>query len=218
MEASVNWIMKAAQHADPTRDRVILENPAAVKELDDLLMRKYVPSIRRALQATDYPHSWEENEPVTMESEWSFLDLGRSIVFVLFDHLGAAILRGELVRSRSGFMFERKYFLGLPRATDPSFLFRILADEAFREMPPELTIEPSDLHPEWDTYYSIAFEKGSGITSGDWTLDQGAIGNIEETIKTSVEMYECTIEGFTTMAEVETFIGLAHRCFGAEGE
>lgn len=112
-------------------------------------------------------------------------------------------------------MFEREYFLGLPQSTDPAFMFRILAEECFAGNSPELTIEPSVIHPEWNIHYWIMLRSGSGIESSQWTFDQAAIGNIEETITTSIEMYEATIEGFETMADVEAFIALATKCFEA---
>jgi hypothetical protein len=101
----------------------------------------------------------------------------------------------------------------LPASNDPALVFRIIADEAFAGMIPPLTIEPSEIHPEGNTYYSITLEKGAGIEGRQWTLDQAAIGNIEETITTSVEMYESTIDGFETMADVEASIDLARRWF-----
>ena len=42
----MNWIVEEAQSADPRKDRVILENPATVRELDELLIKKYYPSLR----------------------------------------------------------------------------------------------------------------------------------------------------------------------------
>ena len=71
---------------------------------------------------------------------------------------------------------------------------------------PSLTIQPSVSHPERDTYYCIKLECGAGISGGPWMLDQAAIGNIEQTIRTSVAMYESTIDGFATVADVEEFI------------
>ena len=82
-------------------------------------------------------------------------------------------------------------------------------------MMPSLTIQPSRVRPERDTYYCITLESGAGIEGNEWTLDQAAIGDIDETITTSVEMYESTIEGFATMADVEEFIELARTCFEA---
>ncbi len=211
----MNWIVEAAQSADPRKDRVILENPAAVKELDELLIKTYYPPIRRALQETGYPYSSVDDDAIPIESRWSGPELGRCLTFMLFDEFAGAILRGSLTRSRSGFMFGREFFLGLPATTEPSFLFRIMAEEAFAGMMPSLTIQPSRLHPEWDTYYCITLESGAGISGGPWTLDQAAIGNIEQTIATSVEMYKSTIDGFATMADVEKFIELARKCFEA---
>lgn len=211
----MNWIMQEAQNADPQKDRLILENPAAVKELDELLIGKYYPQIRRVLRKTGYPFSSIDDGEIPIESRWSGPDLGRCLIFMLFDDFACPILRGSLTRSRDGFMFEREFFLGLPPTTDPSFLFRILAEEDFAGNRPSLTIEPSEIHPEWNTYYWITIQSGAGIGSSQWTFDQAAIGNIEETIRISIEMYESAIDGFTTVADVEEFIVLARNCFEA---
>lgn len=211
----MNWIVEAAQTADPRKDRVILENPAAIKELDELLIEKFYPPVRRALQETGYPYSSIDDGAIPIRSEPKGSALERRLTFMLFDELGGAILRGWLSRSRTGFMFGREFFLGLPATTEPSFLFRIMAEEAFSGMMPSLTIEPSVIHPERDTYYCIKLESAAGISGGPWTLDQAAIGDSEQTIRTSVAMYESTIDGFATMAEVEEFIELARECFEA---
>lgn len=97
----MNWIEEAAQNADPRKDRVILENPAAIKELDELLAEKYYPPIRRALQDTGYPYSSIDDDAIPIESRWDGPDLGRCLTFMLFDEFGGAILRGRLTRSRA---------------------------------------------------------------------------------------------------------------------
>ena len=51
----MNWIVEAAQSADPREDRVILENPATVKELDELLIEKFYPPIRHSCSG-----SWQK--------------------------------------------------------------------------------------------------------------------------------------------------------------
>jgi hypothetical protein len=211
----MNWITQAARLADPRRDRVILENPAAVRELDEVLTTQYYPQIMRMLQQTGYRFSSIDDGKIPIESRWAGPDLGRCLIFMIFDDFSLPILRGSLTRSRNGFMFEREFFLALPRTTNPSFLFRILAEDSFAGNKPSLTIEPSVLNPELDVYYWIAIESGAGIESGQWTFDRAALGNIEETISTSIELYESTIGGFETMADVEEFIARARACFEA---
>ena len=211
----MNWIMQEAQNADPQKDRVILENPAAVKELDELLIEKYYPQIRRMLQKTGYPFSSIDDGEIPIESRSSGPGFGRCLIFMLFDEFACPILRGSLTRSLDGFMFEREFFLGLPPTTNPAFLFRILAEEDFAGNRPSLTIEQSVIHPEWNAYYWITLQSGAGIGSSHWTFDSAAIGNIEETVRTSVAMYECVIDGFRTMSDVEKFIVLARKCFDA---
>lgn len=167
-----------------------------IAELYTILIEKYYPPIRPALRKTGYPFSSVDGGRIPISSSTEGFGLGRALTFMLFDQLNGAILRGSLIRSRGGPMFTREFVLGLPENTDPSFLFRIVSAEEFSGMLPGITIEPPVIHPEWDMYYHITLEAGSGLTSGPWTLDQGVIGNIEETITTTVEMYEATIGGF----------------------
>jgi hypothetical protein len=47
--------LKSARKADPNHDRVILENPGAVRELDALLVDTYKPYIRGELARTGKP-------------------------------------------------------------------------------------------------------------------------------------------------------------------
>jgi hypothetical protein len=209
----MNWIVQEAQKQDPRKDRMILENPAAVRELDELLTQTYYPQIKPILLKCGYPFSSIDENKIPIESRWSGSGLGRCLIFMLFDHFARPILRGSLILSRDGFMFEREFFLGLPQTTDPSFLFRILSDEDFAGNSPSLTVEPSDIYPEWNAYYWITLRSGAGIGSSQWTFHQAALGNIEETIETSVDMYETAIEGFATMADVEDFLTLARKCF-----
>jgi hypothetical protein len=46
--------LKSARKADPNHDRVILENPGAVRELDALLVDTNKPYIRGELARTGY--------------------------------------------------------------------------------------------------------------------------------------------------------------------
>lgn len=211
----MSWVVEEAKNITPREERVILENPSVVRELDEILTGIYYPQIRRKLQETGYLFSSVDDGKIPIESRWSGSELGRRLIFMISDHFSLPILRGSLTRSRKGFMFEREFFLGLPRATDPSFLFRILAEEAFVGNKPELTIEPSEIHPERNVYYWIMIRSGAGIGSSQWTFDQAALGNIEETIATSIEMYESAIDGFATKEDVDAFIAVARKCFEA---
>ena len=102
----MNWIMEAAQNADPRRDRVVLQNPTVIKELDQLLINEYYPPIRHALQETGYPYSSIDDDAIPIRSRWSGPELGRCLTLMLFDEFARAILRGSLTRSRTGFMFD----------------------------------------------------------------------------------------------------------------
>jgi hypothetical protein len=113
-------------------------------------------------------------------------------------------------------MFDRKFFLGLPKTTDPTFLFKIISDPHFSGNPPSLHIERSVLHPEWNSYFYITFEAGNGFESGAWGMHSTALCDIAQTIHDSLSLYEASmVEGLTTMDEVDAFLHLAYRCFGS---
>ncbi len=209
----MSWIEREASKVGSTRDRVILENPAVVAELDELLRTTFWPGVRGALVRTGYAWRSVEEERIPIESRWSEGDLGRSLLFMVFDELSLPILRGALTVSREGYLFEREFFLALPRSTEPALLFRILSDKRFVGNAPTLTIEESDRIPESRAYYWIHIESGEGHSSRDWTLRKAALGDVEETIATSIAMYERSIDGLTTEEEVEEFLALAARCF-----
>lgn len=136
---------------------------------------------------------------------------------MLFDDLSYSFFKGKLILSKRGYMIERSFTLGLPRDTDPAFIFRILSDEQFAGFPPSLHIEKeSEVFPDWNTYYYIEFHRGSGIDSGGWTLHNTAKGNIKEAIENSIEMYEHSmIEGFSSLSDVEEFLKIEYQTYEA---
>lgn len=226
----MNWIIKEAQNADPRKDRIILENPKSREELDNLLMEKFYPAIIQALKKTNLPYNPVNMKDTHIDSVWEGPGLGRKLLFFLYDHVQYPILRGDITVSKTGYMFERTFFLGLPKETEPDFLFRILSDPQFGGMPPTLEICESEVNltllqsnfnkvearPEWNVYYDITLKAGSGYGFGPFSLYNTAIHLIEATIKDSVEMYELAmIDGFSSMEEVEAFLQVAYRCFEA---
>jgi hypothetical protein len=109
-----------------------------------------------------------------IESKWLGPELSRALTFMLFDHMSYPFFRGVVSCTRRGFFMERECFLGFPRETDPMLLFRILGEERFRGNPPELTITPSLIRPEWKVYFQIKLSAGTGLETGPWTLHEGA--------------------------------------------
>jgi hypothetical protein len=209
-----NWIMKEIRKLDPQKDRIILENPESRKYLDDLLMEKIYPAIARILDETTLPYEPSAIDASCINSACQGSDLGRSLPFFLYDHLQYPILRGEIIVSRTGYLFNRSFSLGLPRNTKPEYLFKILSDPRFQGTSPVLNIFESKIRPEWNIYYHIIIETGSGYTFGPFSLYNTAIHLIEETVKASIEMYELSmIELFSTMEDVERFLHIAARCF-----
>jgi hypothetical protein len=79
----MSWIDTEARKADSKKDLVILENPAARHDLDDLLQNHFSPIIWKNLQATGYHFHPEAPE---ISSDLSRI-LVRSVSFMLFDFL-----------------------------------------------------------------------------------------------------------------------------------
>lgn len=46
----MSWILDEAYKINPLKDRIVMENPAVVKELDDLLLNQYYPFIHSELK------------------------------------------------------------------------------------------------------------------------------------------------------------------------
>jgi len=210
----MNWILQEAHKENPAQDRVVLENPQIRVQLDELLRSKYHPFIKGELDRTGYPYSSVDEIPI--ESKFIGPEYSRALTFMIFDHFRYPFFRGAISCSKSGFFLEKEFFLGLPKDTDPSFLFRILSDENLTANPPSLDIQESTLYPEWNTYFHITLHSGRGFESGPYSLHTAALGNIETAIRDSVAMYEHSmIDGFSTIEEVEEFLEIAYRCFEA---
>ncbi len=212
----MSWILEEATRCDSRKDRIILENPKAVKELDDLLLSRFYPFILSELKKTKYRFIPLPDD-VKITSIWSGGDLGRALVFMLFDDLNYSFFRGTFSCTKNGFFLEREFFLGLPQNTNPSFMFRILSEDRFAGNPPSLRIESSSIYPEWNTFFYITLNAGKGFEYKGWTLHNVAKEHIETTIHDSIAMYEeSMIDGFSTMDDVDRFLRIAYRCFEAE--
>jgi hypothetical protein len=211
----MNWIIEEAKKINSNKNRVILENPKALGELDNLLLHTYYPFIQDQLKETGYKYMPKPDD-IKIGSSWDMDDLQRSLTFMLFDDFNYSFFRGVCSCSKNGFFLEKNFFLGLPKDTNPDFLFRILSEEKFSGNPPNLSIETSEVYPEGNTYYHITLNSGDGFQFGEWTLQNAAKGNIEAAIHDSIDMYENSmIEGFSSMEEVEDFIKIALRCYEA---
>lgn len=210
----MNWLIEEANKIHPQSNRILLENPEIVKQLDEQIMDTYYPFILGELKKTAYPYSPLKDE-LKIESTWSGADLARSIVFMLFDHLNYPFFRGKLDCFEDGFILNKRFSLGLPKDTDPSFMIRILEDEKFEGNPPSLSVEKSHLFPEQNTYFHITLESGLGFGFKGWSLNSMAKGNIESAIHESIEMYEQSmIDGFLIMKDVEDFLEIAYSGYG----
>ena len=146
------------------KDRVVLENPQAQKQLDELLMCKYPLFIKKELERAGYPYSSVDEIPI--ESKFIEPEYSRALTFMIFDHVRCPFFRGAISCSKTGFFLEKGFFLGLPKDTNPSFLFRILGDERLTGNPPTLDIQESTLYPEWNACFHITLHSGTGFESG----------------------------------------------------
>lgn len=210
----MNWLLEEAKKSNPQSDRVILENPEAVKQLDTQIMDTFYPFILEELEKTGYMYS-PGIEDLKITSVWNGPDLARSVTFMLFDTLNYPFFRASLDCSDHSFVLNRDFSLGLPKNTNPEFIFRILADERFAGTPPSLSVEESRVYPEWNFYYHIEIEAGSGMGFKGWSLNNIAKGNIESVIEYSIAMYEHSMaDGFSTMKDVEDFLKIACGGYG----
>ncbi len=211
-----NWVVREATEADPRNDRVVLENPAVVASLDELLLTKYLPVVRAELEKTGHDYHPREAVPTIESATISGPQLARKLTFLLLDQLGFLFLRCSVSCDRTGYMVEKEFYLDLPESTDPKYLWRILGDERFAGNPPSLMVQRSVLHPEMGTYFWIKFEAGTGFQSGPWEMHGEGLADITQTIRNACEMYEQSmVEGFQSTDDVDRFLEIAKRSFEA---
>ena len=212
----MNWLIEEAKKTNSQKDRIILENPEAVKQLDERIHIVFWPFIREKLENSGYVYM-PGNEDYELTSTWGGSGgLGRSLIFMLFDEMSSTFFRGTLECSADSFFLKREFFLSLPEDTDPKILFRILKDEKLSGMMPSLTIQKSILSQEQGESFHITIEAGTGYGFKGWSLDNIAKGDIESVIDTSVKMYEHSmIDGFSSMNDVENFLEIAYSAYEA---
>jgi hypothetical protein len=206
-------LLKDKNHSD---EKIILENPSIIDELDNLLTDRFYPEIYQMLQKTSFPFHPEESDSLKISSYNRQNEVARKFHFGLDDPLHYPILQSEIAVSRKGYYVNRKFNLGLPRNIPPDFLFRILSDKRFVGMPPSLHVEESILRPDWNVYFCITFEAGNGFWGKDFSFFNSAFSIIEDTIGNAVEMYENSmVEGFNSIDDVDRFLYIAAKTFEA---
>jgi len=200
------WILNEVKKIDEEKDYVILENPGHKSYLDNILIKRYWPFIKKSLKNTLYNY-FPRRAPKT-DFKLSY-ELTRALTFMLLDGQ-RAIFRGELSFSTSGWMLSSELFLGLSRETDPSIIFKILGDKKFRGMPPTLGIYeemPSE-------YFHIVFECGNGA-SWAYYSDDYICGKIAEAIDINARLYDLTIDGNLFKEDLNEFLSLAYKVYAA---
>src|SRR6056297_1092324 len=122
----MSWIIEEAKKQDPQKRRVVLENPEIVREIEDSLIGDFYPFVRTELENSGFRYYPSPLE-LRLKPEVAINDNpARSFTLILLDDLGYSFFRGKLILSPVGYMFEREFTLGLPKDTNPSFLFQIL--------------------------------------------------------------------------------------------
>jgi hypothetical protein len=211
----MNWIEEQAKEKNPQHNRVVLENPVIVRELEDTLLNDFYPFVRMELEISGYPYFPSPIE-LTLRPEIGLNGVpARSFTFMLLDDLSYSFFRGKLTITERGYMLDKEFHLGLPRSTDSELIFRILSEERYKGNPPSLHIEEeSELFPDWNTYYYIELLNGSGIEADGTTVHNTAKDDIKNTIENSIEMYERSmVEGMDSLMDVEEFISISYRNF-----
>lgn len=212
----MSWVDREARKVDPDQDWITLENPDAVRELDGLMRDTFLPFLLGELEKTCFQHEPAGMDAV-LESDWTGTSLRRKLPFLLVDPLGFPFFSGGLSCSRTGFMIEREFSIGLPKHTDPSLVFRIMADQRFIGYLPTMTIQPDGGPTDRDCHYCIELHAGEGIETGLWTLHNVAKERLQALIEDVMAMYDRSmVQGLDTMEDVEEFLRIAERSFQAE--
>lgn len=199
-----NWVVDEARKADGSRGYVILEDPDSKKQIEHLLVNRFWPFIRSRLRDTGY--TLDKKKPPT-EFEISHIH-ERSLSFMLFDKKNL-FFRGNLKLSLQSWMLESEFFLSLKEETDHRVIFELLGNSRLCGMPPELSVHKGEKH-----YYEIRFRNGQGA---GWGMgDEDSVRQrIEKVIRTNVEMYELSKNGFISPKGFARFLSTAYEIYEA---
>lgn len=208
MQMSINWIMSEAKKTHGRQDVAILENPQAIKYLDDLLLEKFWPDINICLEQSGYKYSPEPD----IESELSY-ELQRTLTFMLFDdeiyEPPRAIFRGSVKVSKKEWMFNREFYLPLPRSNNQQAVIEILANSRLAGNPPTLTIN----NRSKTDFYQIDFNNGTGASWGYYD-NKYIIEKIKKIISINVQLYNFS-KGGISQQQVGEFLTVAYEAYEA---
>jgi hypothetical protein len=202
-----NWILTEARKANAGADRIILENPSTRIYLDDLLMKRFWPTIWSCLEGSSYPY--EPQLDPEMESEWICGEAARSLTFALFDE-GKIFFRGKLSCSKESWMIKSEHFLSLIKETELEVLRELLGNTRLCGNPPTLIV---DKRNEGD-FFQIHFNAGYGESWGAMSENE-VEERIKQVIRTNIEMYEQSIDGWIGIQDVGSFLTLAYHAYEA---
>ncbi len=213
----MNWAEKQLKEGKQPKDIITLENPDTIKELDEKICSELYPAVKRYLQKHELPYYPSSDDELDITSVNDMGRLGRKFRFMLDDTVGYPVLICDFHITKSGYFLNRQFNLCLPETTEPKFIFRLLDDERFKGIPPELTIHDYNLtRPEWNAFFHIKYEAGSGHEFGEFSLFNTAYGAIEDTINSAVQMFEIAgVEGIRYEEQVFRFLEKAEECFGS---
>ncbi len=200
------WITEAAAGADKSRGYVILEKPDCRKYLDDMLIKRFWPEIRKYLKETGYGYS-PEKEPET-KFKLSY-DLRRTLTFMLLNG-GELFYRGTLCCSLSGYMLRSEFFLDLTEDNEPEVLFEILGNSRFRGNPPSMIISKNMPAGFFQILFDVGAGKGWGLTTEAMVCEK-----IKESIDVSVRLHEMALDGIILPDDLSEFLSLMYEVYEA---
>lgn len=209
----MNWIEKLSKEVDSQKDRLILENPEAVKELDTMLLTKYLPPLKEHLKNCGFPYSTYDEIP--LESEFELKSgLGRKLTVMLFEDTGLSFFRGYISISKSSYLLNREFFLHLIGDTNIDYIQKILLNEKFMGNFPVMHMERDGImYSEGVPIYCIKIKAGSGFHSGSFSFRQTAIADMKEILTTSIKMFEVSQYGIEDEETLQEFLQLAYKCY-----
>lgn len=204
-----NWVVDEARKADGSRGYVVLEDPDSKKQIEYLLVNRFWPFICSRLRDTGY--SFDKKRPPT-EFEINHIH-ERSLSFMLFDNKNL-FFRGNLKLSRESWMVESEFFLSLKEKTDHRVIFELLGNSRLCGMPPELSVHKGETH-----YFQIRFRNGQGAggAGAGWVMgnEESVRQRIDKVIRTNVEMYEVSKNGFISPKGFARFLSTAYEIYEA---
>ena len=169
-----------------------LANPDTIREIDEIIKNHFWPAVRRGVNGTgidvsddalDYIETTNEKY-VTRSTTFLLEDPRRPLTNRTHSEIPPWYCRGNIKSSSLNYSLSFDLFIYLPTSFNIEKISRLIADERFSGLPPELKMGQ---YPQGKHSFDISFHSGRGAGFGLENYEQAA-RRTESRVKANVEI------------------------------